>query len=168
MAYTKPAATSGPSSEVMKLQSEITDEVNGDAQHLATAVFGKPGNMPDMQRVSDEELQARYRAAYTNNDRQYLTQEAQRDPEQFITVARKIGVMLPEEIGQDLATALPPPVAPSMPSAAPPLPPPPVAAPAPVAPPGPMPATVPPPLGVNLGAVAQPGQPVPYTVPPNI
>lgn len=156
MAY----ARSGPTSEVQQLQQEITDEVNGDAEHLARAVFGKPGNMPDMRRVSDEELSARYRNAYANNDREWLTSEAHRDPEQFIKTARGIGVMLPDEF---TASGVEPPVpaAPTMP--APPAPT------SPVVPPVlPAPAPVAMPPGVTLGAVGQPGQPVPFTVPPGV
>jgi hypothetical protein len=159
MAYTQ--ASSGPSGEIQKLQDEITGEVNADAQHIATSVFGKPGAMPDMRRATDEEVNARYRAAYQSQDRKWLTQEAQRDPEQFLTVARRIGVILPEEIGQSN-------VAPPEPTPALPPTPPPVAAPAPApAPiPGAVPAVVPSPPGVNLGAVVQPAQPVPLTAPP--
>jgi len=137
----------GPNGQVQRLQDEITREVNADAQHIATSVFGKKGNMPDMARMSDEQLDARYRTAYMNQDRQWLTQEAQRDPEQFVTIARRIGVQLPEEI---------PPVPQPPPVAAPPLPPgpPPAPAVAPLAP------------GMTLGAVAQPAQPVPLTAPP--
>lgn len=157
MAYTQ--ASSGPSGEIRKLQQEITGEVNADAQHISTAVFGKPGAMPDMRRMSDDELNARYRNAYDNQDRQWLTQEAQRDPEQFVTVARRIGVMLPEEFGQSgLPDAAP---APSLPAPAPPMP-----APAPVLPPIAAPVAGLPSPGVSLGAVAQPAQPVPLTAPP--
>lgn len=156
MAYTQ--ANSGPSGEIQKLQDEITGEVNADAQHISTAVFGKTGAMPDMRRATDEELNARYRNAYHTQDRQWLTQEAQRDPEQFVNVARRIGVQLPEELGQG---QLAPEPTPAFPPASPPM-----AAPAPVLPPIPAPVAVPPPPGVALGAVGQPAQPVPLTAPP--
>jgi len=156
MAYTQ--SSSGPQNEVLKLQDEITREVNTDAEHIATSVFGKVGAQPDMQKVTDEQLNARYREAYLNNDRSWLVQEAQRDPDQFIKVARRIGVMKPEEVGQSLPQVAPLPPQPLPPVAAPvPLPPPPVVAPVPAAPPSP---------GMNLGAVAQPAQPVPMTAPP--
>lgn len=161
MAYT---SSSGPGNEVTKLRDEITHEVNTDAEHIADSVFGKLGSMPDMRRVSDEELAARYRAAYTNNDRQWLIGEAHRDPEQFVKVARQIGVQLPEEIGQE-PQVFPTPVAPVAP------PPPAVpAAPAPPPPPEVMPAAVPvaPTPAPVLGNIAQHGQTVPYTVPPGI
>jgi hypothetical protein len=159
MAYTQ--ASSGPSGEIQKLQQEITGEVNADAQHISTAVFGKTGAMPDMRRMSDDELNARYRNAYQTQDRQWLTQEAQRDPEQFVTVARRIGVMLPEEFGQSgLPDASPPSLPPSPPPA------PPMSAPAPVLPPITAPVAGPPSPGISLGAVAQPAQPVPLTAPP--
>ena len=156
MAYT---SSSGPGNEVTKLRDEITHEVNTDAEHIAYSVFGKQGSMPDMRRASDEELAARYRAAYTSNDRQWLVGEAHRDPEQFVKVARSIGVMLPEEFGQPQAVPTPEPGPPPLPTA-------PVAPPPPEVPP--VAAPVAPTPAPTLGAVAQPGQPVPYTVPPGI
>jgi len=151
------------------LQQEITHEVNTDAQHLATSVFGKIGNMPDVQRLPDDVIDARYRQAYQNQDRQWLTQEAQRDPEQFTKVARRIGVLLPEEIPEPPAPPAPAPTAESsmVPPAMLPQPSPVVAAPAPLPPPPgavPAPAMMPPP-GVSLGGVAEPAQPVPLTAP---
>ena len=158
MAYGK--ASAGPSNEVKKLQEEITHEVTTDAESLATDVFGKLGNMPDVQRVSDQELDARYRQAYTTQDRPWLIQEAQRDPEQFVTVARRIGVQLPEEIGQGAPSTPSPAAAPAQPPS-----PPPVAAPAPLPLPVAPPAVPLPTPGVSLGAVGQPAQPVPLTAP---
>jgi len=148
----------GPSGQILRLQDEVTREVNGDAQHLATSIFGKPGDMPDVARVPDDVLEARYRQAYQNQDRRWLTQEAQRDPNQFVKVARKIGVMLPEE----LAKTPPPPPEQTAPAPAPVMPP---AAPAPVPalplPPGlagvPAPAPAP---------VVMPAPPVPMAQPP--
>jgi len=84
-------------SEVLRLQDEITHEVNTDASHLAESVFGKTADMPDMARVSDEQLADTYRRAYQRNDRTWLHQEAQRDPEQFLRVAQKLGVQRPPE-----------------------------------------------------------------------
>jgi len=142
MAY----ARSGPQNEVTKLQQEITREVNTDAEHLARSVFGNPGRMPDMARVNDETLDARFRQAYQAQDRQWLIGEAKRDPEQFVKVARRIGVRLPEE--------LPPPL------------PEPVPSPMMAAPPAAPPVISPPPSPLALpGAVSAPGQPVPLTVP---
>ena len=152
--------SSGPQNEVLKLQDEITREVNADAQHLATSVFGKVGSQPDMHKVTDDMLNARFRQAYATGDRQFLTAEAQRDPEQFITVARRIGVMLPEEmdqLGQSAGMQAPPPLPPPVAAPAPSIPPPgAVPAPAPITPPSP---------GMQLGAVGQPAQPVPLTAP---
>ena len=132
MAYAN--ASSGPSSEVLRLQQEITREVNNDAQHIANSVFGKVGNMPDMARVPDSTLDSRYRMAYLNNDRPYLVSEAQRDPEQFIEVSRRLGVKLPGEVDQAQPVQ---PAMPSQPAMPPPQPSPltPMAMPAPVSPP---------------------------------
>ena len=149
----------GPSGQIQRLQDEITNEVNADAQHIATSVFGKPGNMPDMQKMTDQELDSKYRNAYLNGDRQWLVQESQRDPNQFEKVIQRLGVLLPEDI-----PPMPPPPAPPPP----PLPPP-VAAPAPPLPPGvaPAPAPIQPPASVNLGQVISPGQlQAPLTAPP--
>lgn len=152
-------ARGGKTDEVTELRDEITHEVNTDAEHLARQVFPRKGKQPDMQRVSTETLDARYRQAYISNDRQWLTSEAQRDPEQFIEVVRRIGVMLPEEIGQGSPL-------PSLPATGQPMAPelalpPPQGAPAPVSVP-----VLPAPPGLPLpGAVATPGQPVPMTVP---
>jgi len=158
MAYAK--VSTGPSGEVQRLQEEITREVNTDAQHLATAVFGKPGNMPDMQRLDDDVIDARYKAAYQSGDRKWLVGEAQRDPEQFVKVARRIGVMLPEEV---------PPGPPALPQpAAMPVPPAPTQ-PMMMPPPAPFASSLPPvapgvPPGMP-GPVAPPGPPVMPTVP---
>jgi hypothetical protein len=158
----------GPSGQVLRLQDEVTREVNGDAQHLATAIFGKPGDMPDVARVPDDVLEARYRQAYQNQDRQWLTQEAQRDPNQFVKTARKIGVMLPEEMAktppppeQAAPTPVMPPPAPvAAPAPALPLPPGLAGVPAP-APVSPVPLPMPPPV-----AMPAPTPPMPMAQPP--
>jgi hypothetical protein len=104
MAY----ARSGPSSEVQKLQDDITREVNADAAHLARTVFGKPGDQPDLARVSDEQLASTYRRAYQTGDRKFLVSEAQRDPEQFLRVAEQLGVTLaPPQPAMPTASAAP-------------------------------------------------------------
>jgi hypothetical protein len=149
--------------ELVQLQQEITDEVHKDAEHLSKAVFGSPNSQPDLSRVSTEILDARYRQAYTNNDRAWLLSEARRDPLQFVEVSNRLGVVIPPP-----APATPPPFAPPVPVAAPAPPtaaapppgmalPPPIApqpppvAPAPLAPPPaptlPLPVASPPPLG---------------------
>lgn len=156
MAYAK----SGPSSEVLRLQQEITQEVNTDAQHLSESIFGKRGNMPDMTRVDDDTLTARYRQAYQTQDRKWLVGEAQRDPEQFVKVARRIGVMLPEEIGQ----GSPPP---SLPATSQPMAPD-LALPPPQGAPVPVPALPLPPAPPVVPGVPLPVQPVPMTAPPPV
>ena len=133
MAYKR--GSSGPSTEIEKLQTEITDEVNTDAEHLATAVFGKVSAMPDVARVSDQVLDARYRQAYQSQDRQWLINESHRDPEQFLEVSRRLGVQLPDELGQNAAPPPPAPPPPALAAPAQPPIPPTVAAPAPLTPP---------------------------------
>jgi hypothetical protein len=104
-----PRYTSGPTSEVLRLQEEITREVNKDAEHLATSVFGARGSQPDIKRVDDDMIETAYRKAYESGNRKWLVSEAQRDPEQFVNVSRKIGVTLPDE---QAPPAMPPAAAP--------------------------------------------------------
>ena len=106
MAY----ARSGPRSEVVDLRDEITREVNTDADHLARSIFPHVDAMPDLRRVPNETVDARYKAAYQANDRQWLQQEARRDPEQFLATAKRIGVTKPDA-APNPPTALPQPAA---------------------------------------------------------
>ena len=137
MAY----ARSGPQDEVSQLRDEITHEVNADSEHLAHQIFPRKGKQPDMARVPQGTIESHYRQAYLNQDRKYLLSEAQRDPDQFIEVSRRIGVKLPEEIGQDQAVA-----SPTLPQPAPP------AAPATL----PMPPSVPLPPGPEAAVTSLP------------
>lgn len=96
--------------ELLQLQDQITREVNGDAQHIATDVFGEPDTQPDLASVPDARLDAIYRRAYQSGDRQFLQAEAKRDPRQFLKVSERIGVRKP-------APAPVPPALPAMPQA---------------------------------------------------
>jgi hypothetical protein len=82
-------------SEILKLQDEITREVTGDAAAIATGVFGDNKNHPDMAQVSNQKLDDLYRQKYQTNDRAWLQAEARRDPQQFLDVAKRIGVSMP-------------------------------------------------------------------------
>jgi hypothetical protein len=164
-------ATSPQQSEFLKLQQEITNEVQRDAPAIAQGVFGDNKNHPDMAQVSNQNLDDLYRQKYQTNDRAWLQSEARRDPQQFLDVAKRIGVSMPQPgepstvvdpnaFGKAVMANAPPamPVAPpAMPAA---LPAPPPVMPAPPAmiapPPGPV---APPPviLGPN-------GQPLPPTM----
>lgn len=86
--------------EVAQLRDDITEEVNRDAEVLGTQLFAASANQrePDLKRVSDEQLRGLYRQKYLEQDRQWLANEAVRDPKQFIKVARQIGVVLPDEM----------------------------------------------------------------------
>jgi hypothetical protein len=159
-------------SEILKLQDEITREVTGDAAAIATGVFGDNKNHPDMAQVSNQNLDDLYRQKYQTNDRQWLQAEARRDPQQFLDVAKRIGVSMPQPgepstvvdpnafgkaVMTNAAAPAMPVAPPAMPTA---LPAPPPVMPAPPAmiapPPGPV---APPPviLGPN-------GQPLPPTM----
>jgi hypothetical protein len=163
---------SSQQNEILKLQDEITREVTGDAASIATGVFGDNKNHPDMAQVSNQKLDDLYRQKYQTNDRQWLQSEARRDPQQFLDVAKRIGVSMPQPgepstvvdpnafgkaVMANAAPPAPPVMPPAMPAA---LPPPPPVMPAPPAmiapPPGPV---APPPviLGPN-------GQPLPPTM----
>lgn len=157
--------------EVVRLQSEITDEIARDAPEIATSIFGDNADHPDMAQVSNQQLDQVYRQKFLSgspDDRQWLQGEARRDPAQFLKIAERINVKLPEPTPPP---ELPPP-APPIPAPIPApvaLPPPPMAAPpsAPAAPiplqagpalPGPMPgaASVTAPAAVILGPNGQP------------
>ena len=160
MAYVTPGTRQN---EIVRLQSEITNEVQRDAPSIAQGVFGDNKNHPDMAQVSNQQIDDLYRQKYLANDRQWLQAEARRDPQQFLDVAKRIGVqppsqtpgapspvVQPQTFGQAAmanAAVAPPPVA-----AAPPAPPPVALAPPPPAlPAAPIPAAAAPPviLGPN-------------------
>jgi hypothetical protein len=88
-------ATSAKQNEIVALQQEITSEVHRDAASIATGVFGENKNHPDMAQVSNAQLDDLYRSKYQANDRQWLQAEAKRDPQQFLDVAKRIGVEAP-------------------------------------------------------------------------
>jgi hypothetical protein len=135
--------------EVVRLQSEIANEVARDAPEIAQGIFGDNASHPDMAQVSNQQLDQVYRQKFLSgspDDRQWLQTEARRDPAQFLDVAKRIGV------------AMPPPQPPAPP------PPPPMPAPMPMIPPmatSPVPTPmVPPP---SPAPVPQPLAPGPMT-----
>lgn len=81
--------------EVARLQSEITDEIERDAPHIARMVFGETKDMPDMVGLPNEHIDQVYRQKFLAEDRAWLQGEARRDPEQFLKVAERIGVQVP-------------------------------------------------------------------------
>ena len=86
--------------ELQQFQYEIANEIQRDAGPIAQGVFGNNAKHPDMASISNAELDAMYRAAYERNDRKFLMQEAQRDPQQFLDVTDRLGVPDPP-IGMD-------------------------------------------------------------------
>lgn len=132
MVYTPPSAKQN---EVLKLQNDITNEISRDAPAIAQGIFGDNKNHPDMSQVSNAQLDQIYRTAYMNNDRQFLQQEARRDPNQFMQVAQRIGVTMPQAQPEPAPASTPnvsavPPAMPAAP-AMPPMPAAPAAMPAP-------------------------------------
>jgi hypothetical protein len=82
-------------SELQQFQYEIANEIRRDAKPIADGVFGNNARHPDMASISNAEMDQMYRDAYARNDRKFLTQEAQRDPQQFLAVTDRIGVSDP-------------------------------------------------------------------------
>ena len=81
--------------EVTQLQSQIAAEIKGDVPAIAQGIFGDNKNHPDMAQVPNDQLDQIYVQHYQQGDRQWLQSEAQRDPQQFLDVAKRIGVTLP-------------------------------------------------------------------------
>ena len=78
--------------EIAQLQYELMNEVQRDVPELAKQIFGDTGQMPDVRKVSNQQLDQVYREAYARNDREFLQKEALRDPQQFLDVTDRIGV----------------------------------------------------------------------------
>jgi hypothetical protein len=78
--------------EIQQMQYEIANEIKRDAEPIAQGVFGNNARHPDMATVSNPELDQIFRDAYARNDRQWLMQEAQRDPQQFLDVTDRLGI----------------------------------------------------------------------------
>ncbi|HET6316397.1 MAG TPA: hypothetical protein VFG86_08060 [Chloroflexota bacterium] len=94
--------------EVEQLQYELANEVKRDAAPIANGVFGNNARHPDMASVSNAELDRIYREAYQRDDRDFLIQEAQRDPQQFLEVTDRIGVPDPPTDMHGKPTGVPP------------------------------------------------------------
>jgi hypothetical protein len=94
--------------EISQLQSEITNEIRRDGPAIAQGVFGNNARHPDMSSVSNAELDQIYRNAYLSGDRDFLTKEAQRDPQQFLDVTDRIGVTDPPVDMNGKPTGVPP------------------------------------------------------------
>src|SRR5262245_29489915 len=94
--------------ELQQLQYEITNEISRDAAPIARGVVGNNARHPDMATVSNQELDRIYAAAYLRNDREFLMQEAQRDPEQFLQVTDRLGVPDPPLDASGKPTGVPP------------------------------------------------------------
>ena len=161
-----PTPKQDKSNEVVQLQSEIYREVTSDAPQIAQSIFGNTSKLPDMVQRSNAEIDALYRQKYETQDRPWLQAEAKRDPEQFLKVADRIGVKLPDPTQAPPGA---PPQPPMVPPATAPLPmPPPVApiAPIPVAPPAPV---APQPMPLTPGPMpgAAPTAPAPAILGPN-
>jgi len=86
-------------SDTEMLRDSMTREVSNDAYAIASQIFKGPE--PDVGRVSNQQVDDRYRQAFMTNDRNYLQQEATRDPAQFLAAMQRIGVTMPP--GQELS-----------------------------------------------------------------
>ena len=83
---------SAKQNEIAQLQYELMNEVKRDVPEIAKQVFGDTGTMPDVRKISNQQLDQVYREAYARNDREFLQNEALRDPQQFLDVTDRIGV----------------------------------------------------------------------------
>jgi len=149
--------------DTQALRNSMAREVTSDAAVIAGQIF--KGQEPDVARVSNEQVDTRYRQAFMTNDRQYLMQEAARDPLQFMASMQRLGVQMPPDKPLESEPPLPraaranvslpkppdsaqvptfdqPQQVPALPQ---PAPPPPAPSPPPLAP---APAPIPPPPGV--------------------
>ena len=158
--------------DAQALRDSMTREVSNDAYAISSQIF--KGQESDVARVSNDQVDARYRQAFASGDRQYLMQEAARDPVQFLASMDRLGVTMPP--GQQL------PQEPKLPSSAKPnvpVPKPPesalqqmypspesVPAPPPPTPPMPPPAPALPPAPPLAAAPAAPPMPPPDVIPP--
>ena len=88
-------ATRAREHELLKLQSEVTNEIGRDAPAIARMVFGDNADHPDMAQLPNDRLDQVYRDAYASGNREWLQNEARRDPEQFLKVVGRIGVRMP-------------------------------------------------------------------------
>jgi len=88
-----------PQTDTEALRNSLTREVTNDAYAISAQIF--KGQEPDVARVSNEQVDDRYRQAFTTNDRSYLMQEASRDPVQFMASMQRLGVTMPP--GQELS-----------------------------------------------------------------
>lgn len=79
--------------ELESLRDEISAEIDGDAEVLSKELFGDVAT-PDQERVSDPEALAYIHSLYLSGDRQTLLDEARRDPEQFLDISGKLGVIM--------------------------------------------------------------------------
>ena len=89
-------ATAPRQNELVQLQQDITSEVNRDAPAIAQGIFGDNKNHPDMTSVPNQQLDQLYIQKYQQGDRQWLQTEARRDPNQFMDIAKRIGVTMPD------------------------------------------------------------------------
>jgi len=85
------------------LRDALTREVTSDAYVIAGQIFKTPDG--DIARVSNDQLDERYRQAFITNDRNYLMAEAGRDPAQFLASMQRLGVQMPP--GQEVQPEAP-------------------------------------------------------------
>jgi len=82
------------------LRNSLTREVTNDAYAISSQIF--KGQEPDVARVSNDQVDERYRQAFLKGDRGYLQQEAVRDPVQFLASMDRLGVTMPP--GQEITS----------------------------------------------------------------
>ena len=167
----EPRPKQNQKNEIVRLQSEITNEVARDAPEIAKGIFGDNADHPDMAQVSNQQLDDMYRQKFLSgnpDDRQWLQAEAKRDPQQFLKVAERLNVKLPPPAPPPEPMPPAPPMIPPMATGPAPMPmPAPVApAPVPMTPPAPV-APQPMPLAPGPVPGAAPTAPAPVILGPN-
>lgn len=101
------------------LRDEITREVNKDAFVLSSQIFNQ--RRPDQSHASNAQYDQMVRQRFLNQDREWLGQEAQRAPADFLESVKRIGARPPElapPAGMPPAMPMPLPAPPMQPTLA--------------------------------------------------
>jgi hypothetical protein len=77
------------------IRNSLTREVTNDASVISSQIFRGPAL--DTSHVTNQQLDDHYRQAFQANDRQFLMDEATRDPVQFMASMDRLGVTMPPD-----------------------------------------------------------------------
>lgn len=99
------------------LRDEITREVNKDAFVLSSQIFNQ--RRPDQSHASNAQYDQMVRQRFLNQDREWLSQEARRAPNDFLESVKRIGARPPAPAppaGMPPAMPMPVPALPTQPT----------------------------------------------------